>query len=162
MLTRTSSPILRWHNRAELLDEVWRIAVQQGGYQRSAISLLVSGTKVLNQLACAGWESQPHNGTDYVMDPFGPQLDLMEGVIRTGMPVIHNDLHRETPHAQLRESAILLGYRAVAALPLKIDVATIVVIRLFSTEARVFDAAEAAVLLELTASISFSLPSLDR
>src|SRR5258708_6127086 len=162
MLSSTSSAILRLHNRAELLDEVCRIAVQQGGYQRSAISLVDSGTKVLKQLACAGLDSQPHNGTDYVMDPFGPQSDLMEGVIRTGMPVIHNDLHRETPNAQLRESAILLGYRAVAALPLKIDVATIGVIRLFSTEPGVFDAAEVGVLLELTANISFALQYLEK
>jgi diguanylate cyclase (GGDEF)-like protein len=162
MLSSTSSAILRLQNRAELLDEVCRIAVQQGGYQRSAISLIDSGSKVLKQLACAGLDSQPHDGTDYVMDPFGPQSDLMEGVIRTGLPVIHNDLQRETRNAQLRESAILLGYRAVAALPLKIDNATIGVIRFFSTEPGVFDAAEVGVLLELTANISFALQYLEK
>jgi len=162
MLSSTSSAILRLQNRTELLDEVCRIAVQQGGYQRSAISLVDSGTKVLKQLACAGLDSQPHDGTDHVMDPFGPQSEIMEQVIRTGMPVTHNDLHRETPHAQLRESAILLGYRAVAALPLKIDGATIGVIRFFSTEPDVFDAAEVGVLLELTANISFALQYLEK
>jgi len=162
MLSSTSSAILRLQNRAELLDEVCRIAVQQGGYQRSAISLIDSGTKVLKQLACAGLDSQPHEGTDYVMDPFGPQSDLMEGVMRTGLPVIHNDLQRETRNSQLRESAILLGYRAVAALPLKIDSATIGVIRFFSTEPGVFDAAEVGVLLELTANISFALQYLEK
>ncbi len=162
MLSSTSSAILRLHNRAELLDEVCRIAVQQGGYQRSAISLLDSGTKVLTQLACAGLDSQPHEGTDHVMDPFGPQSDLMDQVIRSGAPVVHNDLQREAPSASLRESAILLGYRAVAALPLKIDGATIGVIRLFSTEPGVFDAAEVGVLLELTANISFALQYLEK
>ncbi len=162
MLSSTSSAILRLQNRAELLDEVCRIAVQQGGYQRSAISLMDSGTKVLSQLACAGLDSQPHDGTDQVMDPFGPQSDLMEQVIRSGAPVLHNDLHREAPSEPLRESAILLGYRAVAALPLKIDGATIGVIRLFSTEPGVFDAAEVGVLLELTANISFALQYLEK
>jgi diguanylate cyclase (GGDEF)-like protein len=162
MLSSTSSAILRLHNRAELLDEVCRIAVQQGGYQRSAISLIDSGTKLLKQLACAGLDSQPYAGTEFVMDPFGPQSDLMEQVIRTGMPVIHNDLQRETPNAQLRESATLLGYRAVAALPLQIDGTTIGVIRLFSTEPGVFDAAEVGVLLELTANISFALHYLEK
>src|ERR1700722_629684 len=42
MLSSTSSAILRLQNRTELLDEVCRIAVQQGGYQRSAISLVDS------------------------------------------------------------------------------------------------------------------------
>src|ERR1700734_2926501 len=117
IVSSTSSAILRLQNRAELLDEVCRIAVQQGGYQRSAISLLDSGTKVLTQLACAGLDS--HDGTDQVMDPFGPQSDLTEQVVRSGAPVVHNDLHRDAPSESLRESAILLGYRAVAALPLK-------------------------------------------
>jgi diguanylate cyclase (GGDEF)-like protein len=162
MLSSTSSAILRLQNRTELLDEVCRIAVQQGGYQRGAISLIDSGTKTLRQLACAGLDSEPHSGTNHVMDPFGPQSELMEHVIRTGMYTVHNDLHREAPSAQLRESSILLGYRAVAALPLKIGDATIGVVRLFSTEPGVFDAAEVAVLLELTANISFALQYLEK
>jgi diguanylate cyclase (GGDEF)-like protein len=162
MLSSTSSAILRLQNRTELLDEVCRIAVQQGGYQRSAISLVDSGTKVLTQLACADLDSQPGNGTDHVMDPFGPQSDLMDQMIRSGAPVVHNDLHHEALSESLRESAILLGYRAVAALPLKIDGATIGMIRLFSTEPGVFDAAEVGVLLELTANISFALQYLEK
>ena len=163
MLSSTSSAILRLQNRAELLDEVCRIAVQQGGYQRSAISLLDSGTKALTQLACADLDSQPSNATDQVMDPFGPQTELMDRMIRSGgAPVVHNDLHHEALSESLRESAILLGYRAVAALPLKIDGATIGMIRLFSTEPGVFDAAEVGVLLELTANISFALQYLEK
>jgi len=162
MLSSTSSAILRLQNRAELLDEVCRIAVQQGGYQRSAISLVDSSTKVLTQLACADLDSQPDNGTDRVMDPFGPQSDLMDQMSRSGAPVIYNDLYHEALSESLRESAILLGYRAVAALPLKIDGATIGMIRLFSTESGVFDAAEVGVLLELTANISFALQYLEK
>ena len=162
MLSSTSSAILRLHNRSELLDEVCRIAVQQGGYQRTAISLLDSHTKILTQTACAGLDSQPHGETDYVMDPFGPQADLMDDVMRTGTPVVHNDLHREAPNAQFRESAILLGYRSIAALPLLIDSATIGVIRLFSNDPDVFDASEVGVLLELTANISFALHYLEK
>jgi diguanylate cyclase (GGDEF)-like protein len=162
MLSSTSSAILRLHSRTELLDEVCRIAVQQGGYQRSAISLIDSGTKTLTQLACAGLDSEPHEGTDHVMDPFGPQLDLMERVIRTGAPAIHNDLHLDAPNAKLRESSILLGYRSIAALPLAIDGVAIGVIRLFSSDPDVFDAAEVGVLLELTANISFALQYLEK
>src|ERR1700722_394646 len=162
MLSSTSSAILRLQNRAELLDEVCRIAVQQGGYQRSAISLVDSSPKVLTQLACADLDSQPGNGTDQVMDPFGPQADLMDQMSRSGAPVIYNDLYHEALSESLRESAILLGYRAVAALPLKIDGATIGMIRLFSTESGVFDAAEVGVLLELTANISFALQYLEK
>jgi diguanylate cyclase (GGDEF)-like protein len=146
MLSSTSSAILRLHNRPELLDEVCRIAVQQGGYQRAAISLLDSNTKSLTQAASAGLDSEPHGGTEYAMDT----------------PIVYNDLHRAGPNAQFRESAILLGYRAIAALPLVIDSATIGVIRLFSNEPDVFDDSEVGVLLELTANISFALQYLEK
>jgi diguanylate cyclase (GGDEF)-like protein len=162
MLSSTSSAILRLHNRGELLNEVCRIAVQQGGYQRSAISLMDSGTKTLMQLACAGLDSEPHAGSGQVIDPFGPQLDLMEHVTRTGSPSIYNDLHLEAPNAKFSESSILLGYRSIAALPLTVDGATIGVIRLFGGEPDMFDAAEVGVLLELTANISFALQYLQK
>jgi len=162
MLSSTSSAILRLHNRGELLNEVCRIAVQQGGYQRSAISLIDPGTKILTQLACAGLDSLPHGGSGQVMDPFGPQVDLMERVIRTGSPSIYNDLHLEASNAKLRESSILLGYRSIAALPVAVDGATVGVIRLYSGEPDVFDAAEVGVLMELTANISFALQYLQK
>src|SRR6202020_1821995 len=93
MLSSTSSAILRLQNRAELLDEVCRIAVQQGGYQRSAISLLDSGTKALTQLACAALDSQPSNATDQVTDAFGPHTELMDRLPPSGgAPSVHNDL----------------------------------------------------------------------
>ena len=162
MLSSTSSAILRLHNRAELLDEVCRIAVQQGSYQRSAISLIDASSKVLTQVACAGLDTEPHGMSDYIMDPFGPQFEFIESVLRTGTPSVHNDLHDEALTSELRESAILLGYRAVAALPLIIDGVTIGIFRLFSTEADVFDAAELAVLSELAANISFALQYLEK
>jgi diguanylate cyclase (GGDEF)-like protein len=96
------------------------------------------------------------------MDPIGPQSDLLDQVIRSGVPAVYNDLHQEAPSAQLRESSILLGYRAVAVLPLKIGGAPVGVIRLFSTDPGVFDAAEVGVLLELTANISFALQYLEK
>jgi CheY-like chemotaxis protein len=47
MLSSTSSAILRLRNRIELFDEVCRIAVQQGGYDRVVISLVDAGEKIL-------------------------------------------------------------------------------------------------------------------
>ena len=69
----------------------------------SAISLIDPGTKILTQLACAVVLIRSSlAGSDQVMDPFGPQVDLMERVIRTGSPSIYNDLHLEASNAKLR------------------------------------------------------------
>ena len=54
MLSSTGSAILRLRNRAELLDEVCRIGVQQGGYERSAISLMDPGHRVFRPRGMRG------------------------------------------------------------------------------------------------------------
>src|SRR6202789_324720 len=57
MLSSTSSAILRLRNRSDLLDEVCRIAVHQGGYVRVAVSLLDASGTPLNALAGGGAKS---------------------------------------------------------------------------------------------------------
>ncbi len=47
MLSSTGSAILRLRNRIELLDEICRIAVHQGGYEGVAISLVDPGSNSL-------------------------------------------------------------------------------------------------------------------
>src|ERR1700722_5903985 len=53
MLSSTSSAILRLRNRSDLFDEVCRIAANQGGYERVAISLIDADAKALQPRACA-------------------------------------------------------------------------------------------------------------
>jgi len=53
MLSSTSSAILRLRDRVDLLDEICRIAVQQGGYDHVSISLVDSGTAHLRRRAYA-------------------------------------------------------------------------------------------------------------
>ncbi len=60
------------------------------------------------------------------------------------------------------EALTALGYRAVAALPLRVDGTAIGVISLFSSQQDVFDAAEVDVLLELTANLAFALQYLEK
>jgi diguanylate cyclase (GGDEF)-like protein len=162
MLSSTSSAILRLRNRTELLDEVCRIAVQQGGYERVAISLIDAGTKMLRQRSCAGTDPQLLRGSDYAVLASGPQSGMAERAIRSGLPSIHNDIAGEVQSAQQHELLIALDYHAIAALPLLIDATPIGVITLFSKQALVFDAAEVDVLLEMTANLSFGLQYLEK
>jgi diguanylate cyclase (GGDEF)-like protein len=162
MLSSTSSAILRLRDRIELLDEVCRIAVQQGGYERVAISLIDAGTKMLRQRSCAGTDPQRLRGSDYALLASGPQSGISERAIRSGLPSIHNDLAGEEQSAQQHELLIALDYHALAALPLLIDGTAVGVITLFSKQALVFDAAEVNVLLEMTANLSFGLQYLEK
>jgi diguanylate cyclase (GGDEF)-like protein len=160
MLSSTGSAILRLRNRMEVLNEVCRIAVHQGGYERVAISLIDSGAKILRQHASAGAESQFPRPADYTVLDSGAEFGMSELAIRSEKPVIHNDLSGNSakPDAsQHHEILIAQGYRAAAALPLLIDGTAIGVITLFSGQSEVFDEAEVGVLLELTANLGFAL-----
>jgi diguanylate cyclase (GGDEF)-like protein len=157
MLSSTSSAILRLRNRIDLLDEVCRIAVNQGGYERVSISLIDTDARVLRARACAGADSEPLQAVDTADLDSAAEPGMAERAIRTGAPSVRNDLEREPPMAEWHDVLMAQGYRAVAALPVLIDGTPIGVITLFSAQSEVFDEAELGVLLELTANLGFAL-----
>jgi diguanylate cyclase (GGDEF)-like protein len=157
MLSSTSSAILRLRNRIDLLDEVCRIAVNQGGYERVSISLIDTDARVLRPRACAGTDSEPLRAVDSADLDSAAEPGMAERAIRTGAPSVRNDLAGEPPMAERHDVLMAQGYRAVAALPLLIDGTPIGVITLFSAQSEVFDEAELGVLLELTANLGFAL-----
>jgi diguanylate cyclase (GGDEF)-like protein len=163
MLSSTSSAILRLRNRMELLDEVCRIAAQQGGYDRVVISLIDRDARTLRPRAWAGMDSVTLRAADCVVLDSDPEpIGMAERAIRSGAPSILNDLaHEPQPRAQ-HEILFALGFRAAAALPLLIDGTAIGVISLFSNQRAAFDAAEVDVLLELTANLAFALQYLEK
>jgi diguanylate cyclase (GGDEF)-like protein len=163
MLSNTSSAILRLRVRAELLDEVCRIAVQQGGYQRVVIGLIDTNAKALRPRACAGVESRPLRAIDFaVLDPNASSMSLAERAIHGGTPVCINDLPSEPQPTAHQQIWLAHGWSAVAAFPLLIDGTAIGAMTLFSNQLGVFDEAEVGVLLELTANLCFALQYLDK
>ncbi len=157
MLSSTSSAILRLRTRGDLLDEVCRIAVDQGGYERVAISLIDSDTRVLRPRACAGADTELLRAADSATLDSEGEPGMIERAIRTGSPSVRNDLVGEPQSAEQDEVLIAHGYRALAALPLLIDGTPIGVVTLYSAQREIFDEAELGVLLELTANLGFAL-----
>jgi diguanylate cyclase (GGDEF)-like protein len=157
MLSSTSSAILRLRTRGDLLDEVCRIAVDQGGYERVAISLIDSDTRVLRPRACAGADTELLRAADSAALDSEGEPGMLERAIRTGSPSVRNDLVGEPQSAEQDEVLIAHGYRALAALPLLIDGTPIGVVSLYSAQSEIFDEAELGVLLELTANLGFAL-----
>jgi diguanylate cyclase (GGDEF)-like protein len=157
MLSSTSSAILRLRTRGDLLDEVCRIAVDQGGYERVAISLIDSDTRVLRPRACAGADTELLRAADSAALDSEGEPGMIERAIRTGSPSVRNDLVGEPQSAEQDEVLIAHGYRALAALPLLIDGTPIGVVSLYSAQSEIFDEAELGVLLELTANLGFAL-----
>jgi diguanylate cyclase (GGDEF)-like protein len=162
MLSSMSSAILRLRNRIELLDEVCRIGVHQGGYERVAISLVNPGTNTLRPQASAGSGTGPDGAADPAKLDSGAQNSLAERALASGSPAVLNDLADSPLSLAQNRTLIVRGYRAVAALPLFIDGTAIGVINLYSAQNDVFDEAEVGVLLELTANLGFALQYLEK
>lgn len=162
MLSSTSSAILRLRNRIELLDEVCRIAVHQGGYEGVAISLIDPGTNSLRPRACDGTDSVMRGVADYSIGRSKPEVDMAERAVRSLAPTVHNDL-ADSQQSFIQHRALLArGHHAAAALPLLVDGTVIGVITLFSGQRGVFDEAEVGVLQELTANLGFALQYLEK
>jgi diguanylate cyclase (GGDEF)-like protein len=163
MLSNTSSAILRLRERSELLDEVCRIAVQQGGYQRVVISLVDTNAKSLRPRASAGTDSRPLRAIEFaVLDPNAKTVSLAERAIHRAAPVVINDLPAESQPTAHQQIWLAHGWTAVAALPLLVDGTAIGAMVLFSSQRDVFDETELSVLLELTANLCFALQYLEK
>jgi diguanylate cyclase (GGDEF)-like protein len=164
MLSSTGSAILRLHNRAELLDELCRIAVKQGGYDRVAISLVDANAKTLIPHACAGMDSPALRSADMSsLDAPPDGSNISAGAVHAGAPQIINDLAGgESLSGEQRRLWLAEGWRAAAALPLLIDGTAIGSMTLVSGQRGAFDEAELGVLLELAANLCFALQYLDK
>jgi len=154
MLSSMSSAILRLSNRGGLLDEVCRIGVHQGGFERVAVSLMDPGTTKLRLRASAGADVDKHDSS---IDD-----QLADRAIRSGTPSVLNDLADGPQSLAQHRTLIVRGYRAIAALPLHVDGTAVGVITFFSGQSHVYDESEVGVLLELTANLGFALQYLDK
>jgi diguanylate cyclase (GGDEF)-like protein/PAS domain S-box-containing protein len=163
MLSSTNSAILRLHNRGDLLDEVCRIAVQQGRYDRVVISLIDPDAKLLRPRAWAGADSTLLQSVGRAeLDSELDSVGMAERAIRSRTPAVCNDLAAEQQALPHREVLLAHGYLAIAALPILVDGTAIGVMTLLSGQREIFDEAEVNVLLELTANLSFALQYLEK
>ena len=159
MLSTMSSAILRLRNRSELLDEMCRIGVNQGGYERVAVSLMDPGTTHLRPRSSAGTDLGCATDGD---KESAIDVVLAQRAIRSAAPTVLNDLADGPQSIAQHRALIIRGFRAVAALPLLIDGTAVGVITFFSSQSHVFDEKEIAVLLELTANLGFALQYLEK
>ena len=168
MLSSMSSAILRFADRAELLEEVCRIGVRQGGYARVSISLVDPESHALRAGACAAFDdgtidtartgrhAQGGAGSGAAVDS-DMDAGLAKRALRAAAPFVINDVREADDSLAGAGTLAARGYGAVAALPLLSRDGAVGAITLFSGQKDIFDAAEVGVLQELTANLEFAL-----
>ncbi|HEX4152258.1 MAG TPA: EAL domain-containing protein [Steroidobacteraceae bacterium] len=163
MLSSTGSAILRLRDRAELLDEVCRIAAEQGGYDRVIIHLADANAKSLIPQASAGGASASLRASEIAsLDGLPEESGMAARAVHSRVPEIVNDVGADVELAVPGRWWHRQGWQAAAALPLLIDGTAVGAMTLLSAQPDVFDQAEMGVLLELTANLCFALQYLDK
>ncbi len=158
VLSQVNEVIVRTRDEQTLLHEVCRIVVEQGEFPLS-------------------WIGFTHGREVVPTAVFGPQADYVNEIrvevegalgqgptgkcIRENRPVINEDFETNANTAPWRESALLRGFRASAAFPLRKGNQTIGAFTLYAGRPGAFDAAHVSLLEALCADLSYALVALE-
>jgi diguanylate cyclase (GGDEF)-like protein/PAS domain S-box-containing protein len=163
VLAECARVLVRATEERQLLRDMCRIAVDKGGYLMAWVGLTRDDAQrsiqpVASEGLDAGYvESMRFSWGD---DPIG--RGPAGEAVRAGRTHAIRDARTDPSFAPWREAALARGYRAVAALPLKIDGATFGVLAIYSGEPGAFDAGEVHLLEELADDIAYGVGNLRR
>jgi PAS domain S-box-containing protein len=158
-LTTCSHAIVRATGWDELMQEACRVIVEVAGYRLAWIGLAQQeeGETVL-PVAHAGYEER------YLDQPSITWANGGRGpagtAIRTGKPVVCNDMLTDPLFAPWREEASRLGYASCIALPLIASGEVLGALNICASGPRAFDAEEVGLLQELADDLAYAMVAL--
>ncbi|MHB1941915.1 MAG: EAL domain-containing protein [Acidiferrobacteraceae bacterium] len=163
VLSGINSALLRIRERHALLEEVCRIAVDQGGFHLAWVGMVDPENGDVVPKAWAG------PGQDYVKEVrISMREDVPEGggpigdALRSGKYMVCDDIENDPRMAPWRESARARGLRSVAAFPLQVQQRVIGSLALYADEPQFFDAEEIRLLEDLAADTGLGLEYIDQ
>jgi diguanylate cyclase (GGDEF)-like protein/PAS domain S-box-containing protein len=157
ILGGVNSAIVRTRERKEMLEEVCRIAVDDGGFGFAWIGLLDRATMQVEPVAWSGREQGLLKQLRFSARDDVPEGHGMAGrTIRSGKPVISNDIATDE-RLQVSKPPLSRGFRSLVFLPLLIESECVGVFALYAADPGVFDDEEMKLLQELAGDVSFGL-----
>ncbi|MBI3045407.1 MAG: EAL domain-containing protein [Betaproteobacteria bacterium] len=164
VLGAINAAIVRISERQALLDDVCRIAVEQGGFGMAWVSEFDPVSLDATPVAWAGEGVAEHvrlKSTARTDTPMGH--GVVGRAVRAKKPVVCNNLAAEADvGSPRRKLAISKGYRSLAGLPLIVEGGVVGVVTLYAKEPDFFDEDEIGLLEELAGNISFALEHIAR
>ena len=161
VLSATNKAIVRIHDKTELLNEICRIAVDDGGFAMVWAGFVNEKNHFIKPAAAAGH-------TEGFLDMISIPADDIHGArgptgtaFRTRTFNVCNDIEGDPALAPWRTAAREQGYRSVAAFPFAPDTGNAGVISFFASEPGFFNDRIIRLLDEQSGDISFALITLD-
>lgn len=161
VLSECNKTLVRAESEPELLGDVCRILVEDGGYRMAWVGYAEPAPeRIVRPVGRAGAD------TDYLErsrfgwgdDEFG--RGPSGTAVRTATTQVNRDFRSNPAMAPWREDALLRGFESSIALPLKGDGAPMGVLSVYSAEPDAFDTAEQRLLEELAMDLSFGIATL--
>ncbi|MGI8401936.1 MAG: PAS domain S-box protein [Gemmatimonadaceae bacterium] len=162
MLSACSEAIVRAENESQLLNEVCRIAVENGGYRMAWVGFAQDDeARSITPMAHAGVEDGYLTAVACTWNENDPLGQGPAGeVIRTGQSNVSDDFAKDSSLAAWLEPALQRGYRGVIRLPLRDASGTFGLLGLYSAETNQASAEEVKLLQEMADNTSFGITSL--
>ncbi|MEN3367639.1 MAG: hypothetical protein V7606_4913 [Burkholderiales bacterium] len=161
MLTRCNEALIKVEHEQDLLEQICRLAVEVGGYKAAWVGYAQDDEKrTIRPVAHAGVSDEI---VEVAKTRFSWSAELPEGqgpagrTIRSGVPVVYEDISKVPDVAPWRELAQRLGYRGVICLPLRIRDRAGGVLMLLTAEVRPVTDEEIKLLQELADNLAFGI-----
>lgn len=155
-LSRGNEILIRATKERELLNDMCRLLVEEGGYRMAWIGLQSDPMGTLNVAAWAGEEA---GFLTTPKDPAGSGDPSVEAVVLGQVQLIH-DIEADCPDGLFRNEALARGYRSVVAIPLSAGAQQLGALSLYSAELAIFDHAEMNLLVELANDLAYGINAL--
>lgn len=153
--------LLRAADEQELLSEMCRVIVEQGGYRMAWVGYAQHDEqKTIRPMAVAGFDEGFFEAAHFTWADAGLGLGPTGTAVRTGEPVIGRNLLTDPTVAPWREEAMKRGYASASAFPLRIEGEVIGNLSICATEPDAFDEAEARLLGELADDLAYGIANL--
>lgn len=153
--------VLVWGaSRDELLQNICRVLVEQGGFKLAWIGWFDPDTRQISAVADCGDDGYVRKQKFYADDRAGVGPTGL--ALRTGRPYICNDIDSNPIVLPWRDQLVQRGYRALAAFPIRERGVVAGTLTVLSDQPGFFTNKEITLLEEAVANISFGLDNLAR
>jgi PAS domain S-box-containing protein len=158
MLSHCNRAIALAEEDTRLMREICQILVAEGGWRMVWVGVAEPGSaKRVQPVAQAGFEDGYLEAVKITWDESPTGQGPAGTAIRTGQPVVFQNLQTDPHFAPWREEAIRRGYAAVIALPLKNETGVFGVLILYAAEPDSLSTGEVELLRRLADNLAYAL-----
>jgi PAS domain S-box-containing protein/putative nucleotidyltransferase with HDIG domain len=161
VISQANEALVRAVDEGELMQRVCQILVEVGGYRLAWIGLASQdAAKTVHPVAVAGFDSDYVDRVDITWVNTKRGLGPTGTAIRTGLPVLVQDILTDPHYGLWRESAHAHGYAASIALPLLTHGQALGAINVYASQAGAFNGEEVKLLVEMANDLAYGIMAL--